>query len=263
MNVPEPQSTNRETPAFLTLPGQGVVLSSLVALFAFTGPFGTYDSIGPLARLGYWSVALGANWLVCASVNMLALRYLAGASWPRRTLAVAGLSLLTAVPGTGVVFTAEAVFRPGYVAAGMLPTVYLSVTVLMFAITILILLLAAARSPAPQSSPKARRMGGAERFLDRLPEKIGRDLVCLSMADHYVEVFTTLGSALVLMRFADAVAELEGAGGLRVHRSHWVSRAHVQGVLRRDGSTILRLTGDREIPVSRGYLADVKAAGLV
>ena len=40
-------------------------------------------------------------------------------------------------------------------------------------------------------------------------------------------------------------------------------RAHVQGVLRRDGSTILRLTGDREIPVSRGYLADVKAAGLV
>ena len=127
VNVPEPQSTNRETPTFLTLPGQGVVLTSLVALFAFTGPFGTYDTIGPLARLGYWSVALGANWLVCASVNMLALRYLAGASWPRRTLAVAGLSLLTAVPGTGVVFTAEAVFRPGYVAAGMLPTVYLSV----------------------------------------------------------------------------------------------------------------------------------------
>ena len=263
MNVQEPQSTNREKPVFLALPGQGVMLLCLVALFAFIGPFGTYDTIGPLARLGYWSVALGVNWLVCASVNLLVLRYLAGASWPRRSLAVAAVSLLTAVPGTGVVFTAEAVFRPGNVASDMLLSVYLSVTVLIFAITSLVLLLAAARSPAPVRLPEARRMSGAERFLERLPEKIGRDIVCLTMADHYVEVFTTLGSTLILMRFADALAELEGAGGLRVHRSHWVSLAHVRGVLRREGRTILRLTGGREIPVSRGYLADARAAGLV
>ena len=263
MNVQEPQSTNRETPVFLSLPGQGAMLLCLVALFTVTGPFGTYDTLGPLARLGYWSVALGVNWLVCASVNMLALGYLTGASWPRQALAVAGLSLLTAIPGTGVVFTAEAVFRPGYVAAGTLPTVYLSVTVLMFAITSLIMRLAASRRPAMPGPPEARLTGAAERFLDRLPEKIGRDIVCLSMADHYVEVFTTLGSTLILMRFADAVAALEGAGGVRVHRSHWVSRAHVQGVSRRHGRTILRLTGNREIPVSRGYLADARAAGLV
>ena len=43
----------------------------------------------------------------------------------------------------------------------------------------------------------------------------------LKMADHYVEAFTTAGSTLVLMRFADAVSELEGADGLRVHRSYW------------------------------------------
>ena len=31
------------------------------------------------------------------------------------------------------------------------------------------------------------------------------------------------------MRFVDAVAELDGAGGLRVHRSYWVARRHVDG----------------------------------
>ena len=101
------------------------------------------------------------------------------------------------------------------------------------------------------------------RFLDRLPEKLGRDLVYLKTADHYVEAFTTEGSTLVLMRFVDAVAELDGAGGLRVHRSYWVARQHVEGVARRNGRTTLQLTGGHEVPVSRTYMAAVRAAGLV
>ena len=63
-----------------------------------------------------------------------------------------------------------------------------------------------------------------------------------------------MGSTLVLMRFADAVAELDGAGGLQVHRSYWVARRHVEGAARRDGRTTLRLTGGHEVPVSRTYM---------
>ena len=84
----------------------------------------------------------------------------------------------------------------------------------------------------------------------------------MRMADHYVEAFTTAGSTLVLMRFGDAIAELEGADGLRVHRSYWVARPHVTGTTRQNGRTILNLTGGHEAPVSRGYLAAVRAAGL-
>lgn len=255
------QSTNRELPTVLSPSGQGVVLVCLIALFAFTGPFGTYDTLGPLGRVAYWSVALGVNWLVCASVNMLTLRAMARASWPRRAFAVAGANVLAAVPGTGVVFTAETLFRPGYLDSGLLPTAYLSVVVVMLAISGLVLVVS--RAWRPGSAAVADVTGaGAERFLDRLPEKVGRDIVCLSMADHYVEVFTTEGSTLILMRFADALSELESADGLRVHRSHWVSRGHVTGATRRNGRTILVLTGGREVPVSRGYLADVRAAGL-
>lgn len=263
VTVPEVPSAIREMPAALSPASQGVALACLIALFAFIGPFGTYDTMDGLRRIGYWSVALGPNWLVCASVNILALRVMARHSWLRRALAVVGASALAAVPGTGVVFTAEALFRPGYVETGLLPVLYLSVVVVMVAISGLVVSVAAARRPEPADRRQGATAGDAERFLGRLPSKVGRDLVCLSMADHYVEVFTTEGSTLILMRFADALAEIEGVDGLRVHRSHWVARKHVTGVTRRNGRTILRVTGEREVPVSRGYLADVKAAGLV
>ena len=255
--------TNRETPAVAPLTVQGVVLASLVGLFAFIGPFGTYDTIGHVGRAGYWALALGVNWLVCGSLMTLMGRRLSAATWSRRALLIACVSALAALPGTGVVYTAEALFRPGYVGAGLLATIYPSVAVLMFAVSTLVVVVSARRASTPAKVPVAGTGGtdGAA-FLRRLPEKAGCDLVCLKMADHYVEVFTTGGSTLVLMRFADAVAELQGADGLRVHRSHWVARRHVVNASRRNGRTILQMTGGHEIPVSRGYLADVRAAGL-
>ena len=248
--------------------GQAVALAGLVTLFAFIGPFGTYDSMGPLGRLGYWAVAMGANWLVCAGVMTTALRLARGGSPRTRIPTVAGAALLAAIPGTGVVFTAEALFRPDYSDESSLPIIYVSVAVLMLAIGSTVVAVLARRRRVPENAEAAAASGdvaagGTARFLDRLPPELGRDLVHLKMADHYVEAFTTAGSTLVLMRFADAIAELDGTDGLRVHRSHWIARRHVVGTTRRNGRRVLRLTGGREVPVSRGYLADVRAAGLV
>ena len=58
-------------------------------------------------------------------------------------------------------------------------------------------------------------------------------------------------------------AELDGAGGLRVHRTYWVASRHVTGAARRHGRTTLRLTGGHEVPVSRTYMAAARAAGLL
>ncbi len=257
--------TLRELLGPRSLAVQGAVLACLIALFAFIGPFGTYDSIGAAGRLGYWALALGANWLVCASIVILTLRLAASASRRGRALAMAGAALVAAVPGTAVVFSAETLFRPGYEGGSALGTIYLGVAVLMMAISFLVVgVLARVRTAVAEGEPPSPGDGGSKtvRFLDRLPPELGRDLVYLRMADHYVEAFTAAGSTLVLMRFADAVAELEGAGGLRVHRSYWVSRRHVTGATRRNGRTVLNLTGGHEAPVSRGYLAAVRAAGL-
>ena len=112
----------------------------------------------------------------------------------------------------------------------------------------------------PQSSPLPRQAAEPHaRFLDRLPAELGRDIVYLKVRGHYVNVVTTTGSAVRLMRFADAVAELAHSG-MQVHRSYWVAHHHVIGIERRNERTVLLLTGGGEVPISRTYLAAVRAA---
>ncbi|KTE11438.1 hypothetical protein ATE71_11760 [Sphingopyxis sp. H115] len=43
--------------------------------------------------------------------------------------------------------------------------------------------------------------------------------------DHYVRVIGTRSEELILMRMRDAIARLDNADGLRIHRSWWVARA--------------------------------------
>ena len=241
--------------------GHAAALAAVVALFAFIGPFGTYDTMGPFGRVGYWALAMSGNWGLCAGAVLLALHLTP--DWPlrRRALAVAVADLLAAVPGAAVVFAAETLFRPGYVRLDMVPTIYFSVAVLALTISAAVLAVRSRPVRRPSQDPAARPPPPP--FLKRLPPAIGRDLVYLRMADHYVEAFTTAGSDLVLMRFADAMAELEGADGMRVHRSYWVARAHVTGAERSNGRPTLRLTGGHRVPVSRTYLPEVRAAGLI
>ena len=154
-------------------------------------------------------------------------------------------AVLAAMPGTAIVFAAETLFRPGYVGLDRLPEIYLGVAVIGLVISAAVLAIRSRPAPQEEHAPAA----APPRFLDRLPHGIGRDLVYLRMADHYVEAFTTEGSDLVLMRFADAIAELEEADGMRVHRSYWVARGHVTGSTRESGRPTLHLTGGHKVPV--------------
>ena len=120
--------------------------------------------------------------------------------------------------------------------------------------------------PGPQDGDAAQTEtavqpieGASSRFFDRLPSTLGRDIVFLNVSGHYINVVTTTGSCLVLMRFADAIAEL-GSLGMQVHRSYWVAHRHITGILRRDERTLVRVTGRYEVPVSRTHLATVRAA---
>jgi hypothetical protein len=97
----------------------------------------------------------------------------------------------------------------------------------------------------------------AASFLDRLPGHLGHDVVYLKVSGHYLEVVTTQGSGVILQRLMDAVREL-GGSGMQVHRSYWVAHRHVRYVVRRDRRTLLHLTGDFEVPVSRTFLPDVR-----
>ena len=138
---------------------------------------------------------MGANWLVCGGAIVLALHIARAGSRQRRMLAIALAALVAAIPGAGVVFTAEALFRPGYADEGALPTIYLSVAVLMLVIGSLIVAVRGGRRRDFEDEEKTTAASGdatadpAARFLGRVPPELGRDLVYLNPNSPYETVF--------------------------------------------------------------------------
>ena len=259
------------------------------ALFAVGLCLGVYAAAGPLSTSDLtWAERLAFS-ILCAVLcappcyaEYVITLYLARFQTPGFiALAVAAAALVAALPATAVVYGAGTLFRPDGPAQG-LSAVYLSIT--------LVLLLYGAvahylmdlrlnnRSPggpgtvaepaSPEVSERSATAPATERgepaglpsrFLDRLPPEVGRDVIYLKMSDHYVEVVTTAGRCNLLMRFADAVAEL-GDSGVRVHRSYWVAYPHVERWARRNHRTLLRLSGEHLVPVSRTHLDGARAA---
>ena len=85
--------------------------------------------------------------------------------------------------------------------------------------------------------------------------------MCLQMEDHYVRAHTPLGSDLILIPLKDAVAELTGVEGLKVHRSWWVAKRAVGRSILNGRNCGLRLSNGLDVPVSRASIAKLRAAG--
>lgn len=113
---------------------------------------------------------------------------------------------------------------------------------------------AAPESASPTAPP-------APRLAKRLPSALASDIQALTVEDHYVRIHTVTGSHLVLMRLSDAIAEMDGVEGLRVHRSWWVARTAVRSVHLNGRGGRLILHDGSQAPVARSALSIVRAAG--
>ncbi|QTC91572.1 LytTR family DNA-binding domain-containing protein [Brevundimonas goettingensis] len=111
------------------------------------------------------------------------------------------------------------------------------------------------------AAPAALEDKGEPVILRRLPGRLGRDVICLQMEDHYVRLHTAEGSTLVLMPLGKAMAEVGDLEGMQVHRSWWVARRAVEGVVEDGRNLRLKLKAGLEAPVSRAHVARLKAAG--
>lgn len=100
------------------------------------------------------------------------------------------------------------------------------------------------------------------RLFDRLPAGFG-EILALQAEDHYVRVHARTGSALILIRLADAIAELDGLEGLQVHRSWWVAKGAVAEAKPEGRRMSLMLTNGAEAPVTRENVALLKEKGWV
>lgn len=101
------------------------------------------------------------------------------------------------------------------------------------------------------------------RLAARLPGELqAAEIIALEAEEHYTKVHTAAGAALLLLRFSDAIAEMAPQPGLQVHRSFWISRQAVERVVRSGRRTTIQMRGGLEVPVSRSFRLQARAAGL-
>lgn len=225
--------------------GLGVVLGVI-------GPFGSYLNDGLPARIAYWTANLWAGWLLFGVAMSGLMRAAERRRWPMWAWIVPAVMILAVIPAVTSRLLAVRVW-PVTQQVGLME---------WYGQCLLISAIAAAVS-LWVSSALGQRAASAQAAdpRDRLPPTLGREVMCLQMEDHYVRVHTPRGSALILMSMAQAMSGLKGVEGLQVHRSWWVARDAVEGVVEDGRNLRLRLAGGQEAPVARARVAALREAG--
>jgi len=238
-----------------------VAMAVVALLIGLAGPFGTYEMLPLGQRLAYWAAIAVATYGVGFAFGVFAAP-LVGRRVRRRWLRVALVGTASGVPITAAVELVNLIAfgSDGWDVAGLF-WLWLSVTAISLGVMLISVLVEQSLAEA-RPTPAAGAEAGAPRLLDRLPLPQRGDLVSLSVSDHYVDVVTTRGHGLVLMRLSDAMAETAPVAGLQIHRSHWVALGAVARTIRADGKLQLELKDGRRLPVSRSFLDMVRRAGL-
>lgn len=233
-----------------------VFTTGAAVTIGFLGPYGSYDE--PLEARMIRSFALGfAGSLWLWPSMRLVLRVGQRAGLPYLFTMVVGLVVL-AVPVSLVSFFVSRLLGPGGPSED---PVRLYLSVLAMVLPIGLGYLHVDRWLDRQAEPQVAEPGAPPKLLTRLPAHLGRDVVALQAEDHYVRVHTSVGSALLLMRLADAIAELEGVEGLRVHRSWWVARRAVAAARPEGRRAVLTLSNGVEAPVTREGVPEIRRSG--
>ncbi len=247
----------REMHGLVRQPRVWLVLAAISALMGMVGPFETFElPLGP--RLTYWTVVVISTGALGTLVTLVLMPLL-----PPRVpaLAAAGLGgLISGAPiGLLVWFINNLAFGPQDegMSLGALVAYCIPIAAL---VTTMGHLLGNAVATAAKAQPT---IAPAPALLDRLPLPQRGRLLHLAVNDHYVDVATDKGTTLVLLRLSDAIRETAPVAGLQVHRSHWVALDAVRRTTRLAGKSVLELENGTIVPISRGYLAQAKAAGLV
>jgi len=241
---------------FLAWPLVACLLAGL--LLALLAPFETARIFTLEQRLLFWPIAslLGGGLL-------LAL-YLVGRGMGRDWGVSAWLwlplsALVAAAPETLIV---QSVARAVDPQVELLPFAQLFPSVLLLCLPLQAVLHLVLRQTgesrtivvSPKDAPADPPLFG------RLPPHLGSEILCIKTEDHYLQVHTDRGQALILMRMADAERALADKG-LRVHRGWWVARHAVSRTELSDGKLTLTLVNGLEVPVARDRRRLVEAEG--
>ncbi len=229
--------------------------AAVVVVLAISGPFDTQDLLEFPARLTYWTLisltTLFTGLFVSYYVSFTARRL----GTNELVCRTAG-ALLSGVPITLIVWVSNiGLFGFDMGGSDEFMRLFFYCTGIAAATVFLFYLFEDNADAKPEMDIESDNS-----FLQRLPKHLDRGLISLQAQDHYVKATTENGTAMVLMRLNDAEQELAGFDGLRVHRSWWVSRAHITEIGRQNDRLVLQLSNGQSVPVSRTYQKSVREA---
>ena len=231
----------------------GFVLSTaLGVVLGVIGPFGSYQGGGLGVRVLYWTASLWTGWLLFGVALPVVARSAVRRRWPWWAWLPAAVVVL-AIPAALVGRLLGQAVWPGVGRIGAVEWYgqFLAISALANGLIFWRVLAGQPGAPAPDSADPR----------DRLPPALGREVLCLRMEDHYVRVHTPRGSALVLMSLGQAIAGMTDLEGLQTHRSWWVARRAVEGVVEDGRNLRLQLSGGLEAPISRARIGELRAQG--
>jgi hypothetical protein len=236
---------------------RGLTVALVAGLFlTFSGAFGTDDA--PLSRrLAYWMTLMVVGYLWGAFVARFFFgegRGRSGNIWLDALLS----ALVMSLPFTVVVWFATTRMFGSPIPMGALWVLFGPVLLVSVVLTVINMLIESRQTALTTAGPNPPK------FLDRLPLKLrGAEVWAVEAEDHYLRLHTSKGQDLILLRLADAVAELEGIEGAQVHRSWWVARDAITDAKRGDGRATLTLKDGAEVPVSRTYAGILRERGWI
>jgi len=265
-----------QTPSLLGTPRDWAVglaiMTAVGVIFGLIGPFGTFNG-GP-AELGvaYWLANTWIGFIVLSTIVRLSMRVSNRLDLPVWFALAMGVAIGAAPLSIAIAYLGAWMWPPNHGQVSPLFQQYGQVLLISEPFTFAYYYSLVERGPRgtvrpPQdasTAPAAPASGvGSQRghFLDRLPARLGRDLLCLTMEDHYVRAHTVTGSDLILMPMKDAIAELTDVEGMQVHRSWWVAKGAVVEAVSVGRNLSLRLSNGLDAPVSRASVARLRAAG--
>lgn len=256
--APPSSSTLREIRAHLTSPAALAVQGGVALLLGLSGPFDTFDAMRPGPRFAYWAIVVFATYAIGFTLSELANDWLGDRAAPRWLRVV--LTGVAAGLGVGLVLgviNRLSLDNPNF-PNGWLQTFGLAIVIAIVVVALHDMLHRPAPTPTDiQADTKSPPL------LARLPLDKRGALVSLSVSDHYVDVVTTKGREMILMRLGDAMRETAPVRGMQVHRSHWVALDQVGSVRKTGETALLRTSTGGDIPVSRTYMKALRDNGLL
>jgi hypothetical protein len=246
------------------------IIATIAAIFmTVTGALGT-DEAPWFIRLVFWLIAMESGALIGMGVTM------GIASWGmlRARPIVEGMVVgaCIALPLTLIVIAARSIMFglpiPSPAGMAIMFGYVLFVSLIITAVDYAMIgrtpqSAAHALPPQPESAASMTAPPPTDtRFRDRLPLHLrAQPILALESEDHYLRVHCDGGDTLILMRLADAIAELTHENGAQTHRSWWVNKAAITGVTKGDGRAAITLSNGVEVPVSRAQYQSLRKSG--